>query len=105
MNRLIRTILTTATALTMFLSGSATVANAMITRRSISNIGQTTIPTRDDNIYFTSPACVFESSVISAGSKSSKTKAPYSISERGAFVNHTAYNININQNERFSMLS
>ena len=57
MNKIIRTILTTATALTMFLSGSVTVANATITRRSISNIGQTTIPTRDDNIYFISPAC------------------------------------------------
>ena len=57
MNRFIRTLLSTATAIAMFACSTVATANAATTRRYPKNVGQNMLPLRDDNIYFISPAC------------------------------------------------
>lgn len=57
MNRFIRTLLSTATAMALFACSTIATANAAITRRSPKNVGQNMIAQRDDNLYFISPAC------------------------------------------------
>jgi hypothetical protein len=58
MNRIIQKLLSTVTAITILTSGTASIVNATVTRRSINNAdGKSLLTLTNNETYFISPAC------------------------------------------------